>query len=814
MLCSYGVFGTRLRVKTKEQLLAHATLDVKAPVPSPTPDNPRCCFWEHRHFEGRSICINSDWRDMRSDWWSDEISSAYIDPFCTATVWQDHFFTGRSAWLGPGPHNPIPNDLADRTTSIQCNCFKNCEVGSWAAWGACSVTCGAGQRTRTRSITQQKWRHGSDCPGLSESEQCDPGVCPVDCAVSNWSAWSTCSATCDGGSQTRSRSITRQPVGTGGSCPHLTEQQNCNTQLCVRNCVVSAWGEWSPAGTDYGTTNAAQQARVRARRARSITQNTVAGGGGCPALTETLNCELPCNWCWANQPATCLSCRVGWAHSPTTNTCQEVTTWPKCRFYSSVNPTLSTAPLFAATQNYPSLIPATHEQNARAARISHACTGVVYSNYNLLGNSLSLLPGSVVNFPSSFSMKSLTCECESCSAKCEDCKRGKPDVCTRCGPGYKTDVYPGDEADAVECYQGTQPECCFYDRSDKKNRRRCFRDQRVEWVGFDFNEEFKFAKVEAGCSATLYQYWAFGASGWAHTLNPGDNLDFADKTPRSLVCNCGNLPAAGVAPSVPAPNTWGKPVDASRAVPGFTRTGCFREPEDATGNGNSSRALDGTFTRRMGGPLRPDNWCAAYCFETGANFFGLQNTDECFCGSVAPPAALAALDAECGLECRGDPSITCGGTNRLVVYRITHAPNAQLARQLKESQASHPVYEYEPLTARSALPSGGAVGEAGDATALGLFTYLGCFFENPDGMPDLHENALELLDDSMRPHVCLENCKGFEYFAIRNTLCVCGRPVWKPRFGAADEGLCESCKADGGRKCGSNRQNSVYQLFV
>ena len=73
----------------------------------------------------------------------------------------------------------------------------------------------------------------NDCDGQTD----EGGVCstptPVDCQVSNWSAWSACSASCGGGTQTRTRSVLVQPENGGANCPVLTESRQCNTQPCT-----------------------------------------------------------------------------------------------------------------------------------------------------------------------------------------------------------------------------------------------------------------------------------------------------------------------------------------------------------------------------------------------------------------------------------------------------------------------------------------------------------------------------------------------------------------------------------------------------
>ena len=50
----------------------------------------------------------------------------------------------------------------------------------------------------------------------------------MDCGVSGWTL-GACSVGCGGGTQSMTRSINTAPVGTGTACPALTSSQTCNT---------------------------------------------------------------------------------------------------------------------------------------------------------------------------------------------------------------------------------------------------------------------------------------------------------------------------------------------------------------------------------------------------------------------------------------------------------------------------------------------------------------------------------------------------------------------------------------------------------
>ena len=49
---------------------------------------------------------------------------------------------------------------------------RDCKVGEWGPWSACSRSCGVGETQRTRKITIKPRRGGSSCPPLKETKWC------------------------------------------------------------------------------------------------------------------------------------------------------------------------------------------------------------------------------------------------------------------------------------------------------------------------------------------------------------------------------------------------------------------------------------------------------------------------------------------------------------------------------------------------------------------------------------------------------------------------------------------------------------------
>lgn len=49
---------------------------------------------------------------------------------------------------------------------------RDCRVGQWSDWSACSKTCGIGEMHRLRKVVRHSKRGGRPCPPLQESKWC------------------------------------------------------------------------------------------------------------------------------------------------------------------------------------------------------------------------------------------------------------------------------------------------------------------------------------------------------------------------------------------------------------------------------------------------------------------------------------------------------------------------------------------------------------------------------------------------------------------------------------------------------------------
>lgn len=103
-------------------------------------------------------------------------------------------------------------------------------------WSDCTVTCGSGQRSRTRSCPIPK----ACTPGSeyeNDPQPCSPNACP---SWSEWTAWSTCSKTCGQGNRQRKRTCSPVPDGCLGSGENV---EPCFDKPCT---LSTNWSEWSP----------------------------------------------------------------------------------------------------------------------------------------------------------------------------------------------------------------------------------------------------------------------------------------------------------------------------------------------------------------------------------------------------------------------------------------------------------------------------------------------------------------------------------------------------------------------------------------
>ena len=106
-------------------------------------------------------------------------------------------------------------------------------MSDFGLWSNCTLACGGGVQTRSKTILRHGEYGGHECPGTDQVQPCNEQPCPVDCQVTQWSSWSECSVSCGGGMTYQARSIKQQPSFGGAACPSpLNKTAPCNVFPC------------------------------------------------------------------------------------------------------------------------------------------------------------------------------------------------------------------------------------------------------------------------------------------------------------------------------------------------------------------------------------------------------------------------------------------------------------------------------------------------------------------------------------------------------------------------------------------------------
>eukprot|EP00435_Cladocopium_sp_Y103_P017155 s62_g4.t1 len=224
------------------------------------------------------------------------------------------------------PAEGVATKIESCNDGIHCSGSVDCELTEWTRWSDCDKPC-SGVRERSRGIKVHPKDGGVPCgsqekaTSLSEMEHCppEPGTTcdnppPEGCKFGDWSEWSDCSATCDGGQMSRSRKVLPGPDGSMSPCEGKTlELAPCNTKNCGDkvDCQYGLWSDWGNCTKCGG----------QRFRSRSITQHPSFGGLECQAseTMQTTRCPRECGeqlyWCawseWTKFSTCTKTCGAG-----------------------------------------------------------------------------------------------------------------------------------------------------------------------------------------------------------------------------------------------------------------------------------------------------------------------------------------------------------------------------------------------------------------------------------------------------------------------------------------------------------------------
>merc|ERR1712193_394319 len=210
----------------------------------------------------------------------------------------------------PAPENGGKScqDLGDAAEELDC-ATDPCPIihgnySDYGPWGDCSATCGGGEKKRTRKCNNPAPLNGGNscvAGGLGPADDvlpCNSQACPpIPGGWADWGAWGSCTVTCGGGAETRTRTCTNpSPLNGGKYCDggkdYSFEQNVCGMQDCpIVHGGWSDWGDW----TDCTMTCKSRNGWGKTSRFRSCTNPApLNGGADCDSSTsgssETEDC--------------------------------------------------------------------------------------------------------------------------------------------------------------------------------------------------------------------------------------------------------------------------------------------------------------------------------------------------------------------------------------------------------------------------------------------------------------------------------------------------------------------------------------------
>jgi len=247
-------------------------------------------------------CIDGDWDDWGP--WKECSATCKIG----FTLRQRQLRTEATSCGKPA--EGLSRELAGCNTDIPCITSVDCELTSWSSWSACTDIC-SGVMRRTRAIKIRRSGMGNPCKGsLKQAAPCTTNTTklrackinngwPIDCVMSDWDDWGSCSESCGGGQRVRDREVVTPSSHGGKACKGvMTETQPCKTQGCPSSCTPvdcrwTSWDSWSAC--DRGGEQ---------RRYRHVASNPECGGKPClqKAAEEVSNCTrisdkaIYCTW--------------------------------------------------------------------------------------------------------------------------------------------------------------------------------------------------------------------------------------------------------------------------------------------------------------------------------------------------------------------------------------------------------------------------------------------------------------------------------------------------------------------------------------
>jgi hypothetical protein len=240
---------------------------------------------------GGKAC-GSDWATMTCGSFNCPVDckqTAFYDwSTCTKTCGSSGTqFRIRKTWRKPANGGLACGPEKETRTCFLGPCPVHCRVSGWSEWTKCDKSCGSGKSIRERKLLVRGSHGGSVCPALKEEKSCNLSNCPVDCKMSPWTEWQTCSKSCGGGVQSKYRRILLSANYGGKACAHIKMERVCGMEACPIDCATGPWSEFGACSKTCG-----DGVQTQTRKISIPAKN---GGKACGPLTQSLPCkDDPC----------------------------------------------------------------------------------------------------------------------------------------------------------------------------------------------------------------------------------------------------------------------------------------------------------------------------------------------------------------------------------------------------------------------------------------------------------------------------------------------------------------------------------------
>ncbi|KAI4181434.1 MAG: hypothetical protein L6R41_006629 [Letrouitia leprolyta] len=227
----------------------------------------------------------------------------------------------------------------------------------------------------------------------------------------------------------------------------------------------------------------------------------------------------------------------------------------------------------------------------------------------------------------------------------------------------------------------------------------------------------------------------------------------------------------------------------------YTYQACYSE-------GTNGRALGATYVANSSVTVEV---CAAFC--KGYTYFGVEYSNECYCGNTIAAGAVPVTDGRCSMTCAGNKLEICGGPNGLTFYKSSASTTSSGTSSSSQSSTS---------TSTSAIAT-----STGPVTVQSVpgYGYLGCYSEVQGGraLVDL-QNPIDSTKVSVE--ACGVACSQYTYFAVEYSgECYCGNTI---QAGSAlvagnDPAITQCnlvCNANKTEYCGGPNRLNMYKKGI